>query len=63
MTNAAMGKHFPCPQNGPIVLFKLFDNLPMLWEYADALLLPTPRQKPGYASGRPLGPGMRKSGA
>jgi hypothetical protein len=34
---------------GPIVLFKFFGDLPMLFKYANPLLLPTAREKPGYA--------------
>ncbi len=35
--------------NGPIVLFKIYCELPMIAWYADALLLPTPRKESRYA--------------
>jgi hypothetical protein len=37
---------------GPIVLFKIYCELPMIAWYADALLLPTPRKESRYAARR-----------
>ncbi len=39
---------------GPIVLFKIYCELPMIPWYADALLLPTPRKESRYAPRRPF---------
>jgi len=41
-----------CPTTCPEVLFTLEEKLPMMFRYAEPLLLPTTRKKPRYAAGR-----------